>query len=452
MKSNIPFIEKMHASRLRKRIRIEPVTDEAVYPLLNDLVEEAYRAGMEKNNFRFSHYEDFIESFSNVKERGGCTFAAYDRNVLAGTVSWLPITKKSIIYNGEAIYLCLFAVKPDYQCYGVGSLLFEKIQQCSDEKKLPICLNTPEKNSDVIRFYERRGFHKIQLFRSDDHLTLKLIQGKWVPDFSEDQCRFVFENSACRCFLSDLDADVRQSDEKISHFWERRFVKYFDRMNEEQLGMLKRCFSVYGCNAREFLAYKYDIAKKPKQKTYLTERTLESLRLRYEGLSQRGNGKADAAKDCGIKLAEGYSAAIRISTFRKGNTTENICAVALLTPENDEEKDKKRFVSVDVNTGSVGQKIFSIGSTVRRRKCKQFPLLITDIPDWEKAAKLASEAAENNLRAFMDWSLCYDGGEWHIASSSPTESYAEAQIAAGEGLRYRLEEAAGEEIDTRIHL
>jgi GNAT superfamily N-acetyltransferase len=65
--------------------------------------------------------------------------------------------------NDFVAYFGKFAVHPDYQCKGIGSMMMDYLEEYAKSKgKTELALDTSEKALHLIEYYKKRGYRFIQ--------------------------------------------------------------------------------------------------------------------------------------------------------------------------------------------------------------------------------------------------------------------------------------------------
>ncbi len=72
-----------------------------------------------------------------------------------------PAATYQLLYEGNAVTLTKFAVRPEKAGFGTGSQVLRNIARQAAEKQIKrICIDVYDKSIKAIRFYEKNGFVK----------------------------------------------------------------------------------------------------------------------------------------------------------------------------------------------------------------------------------------------------------------------------------------------------
>lgn len=220
----------------------------------NAVLEETFAYAMKNNGFAFTHFDNFVDSLKNIFELGGKTYIVKYKKKMVGTISIKPMEIDKWYYTGKVYELCHFAVLPKYQKLGLGSVLFDMVVAKAKEDGLNIVLSTPEKNSNVVRYYEKRGFSRIRMFFVKDHYACRFIMftGEDAP-FSREELRAEYEKSALLCLMKHYQECNEIADLEVRKKWNSQFYKYYkDEPDDVQLEMRKR-FKKKGTTPKKFV-------------------------------------------------------------------------------------------------------------------------------------------------------------------------------------------------------
>ena len=139
---------------------VDRITD-----LLHEAYEPLYKAGL--------HYYAATQSPKATLWRflTGIGFVAMLKDEIIGTVTYYSeyldddcswYKRKEVCHFGQ------FAVQRRYQRQGIGRALIEMMERKAlNERKKELALDTSEKAEELIEYYERRGFRKVDLVQWD---------------------------------------------------------------------------------------------------------------------------------------------------------------------------------------------------------------------------------------------------------------------------------------------
>jgi GNAT superfamily N-acetyltransferase len=131
----------------------------------------------------------FIATFQDVEStraqlNKGICFVLMESEKLIGTIFYYlktfsdapPIYKeKDVVLFGK------FAVEPEYQNMGLGSILMNFIEDYAKQNgKKKIILDTSEKAGHLIKYYEKRGYKYVQHWQWPDVNYRSVVLGKYL--------------------------------------------------------------------------------------------------------------------------------------------------------------------------------------------------------------------------------------------------------------------------------
>ncbi len=132
---------------------------------MTELVSLLHRAYKKLADMGLHYVATFIseEDMQWFVDRGEC-FVAVEDDKIIGTILIYPKGKNSPeIYNRSDIEVFgKFAVEPEFQCKGVGSMLMDFVEKYVKDKGInEIALDTAEEAQHLIDYYEKRGYKQI---------------------------------------------------------------------------------------------------------------------------------------------------------------------------------------------------------------------------------------------------------------------------------------------------
>jgi len=138
---------------------------EAITELLHEAYSPLREAGM---NFLAGRQ---TPSVTKTRLAKGETIVALAGREIVGivTLADASATQGSPLYNRpDVASFGQFAVKPAYQHRGIGSTLLELVEQRAREKGVAeLALDTSERATDLIAFYESRGYKFVEYVQWD---------------------------------------------------------------------------------------------------------------------------------------------------------------------------------------------------------------------------------------------------------------------------------------------
>ena len=148
-------------------ITLRPIEQADSIADLTRLLHRAY-AGLAQRGLHFvaSHQDE--QTTRRRIERGECHLA-FHHGALIGTITlYAPGHKDGSPWldRPDVAILRQFAVEPAHQRRGVGSRLLELVERRAREMgAVELALDTAEPATDLIRYYEKRGFRFIEHVR-----------------------------------------------------------------------------------------------------------------------------------------------------------------------------------------------------------------------------------------------------------------------------------------------
>jgi len=140
--------------------RLEP--DDSIADL-TDMIHRAY-ARLGDMGFNYTAVDQPVSVTRERLEEGECWVVEDEGQVIATCMLNFPFPTYDNEYfstDGHA-YINQFAVEPEYQGRGIGSLLLDHIEQRAREEGAPdIGLDTAEGAQHLIDYYRRRGYEVV---------------------------------------------------------------------------------------------------------------------------------------------------------------------------------------------------------------------------------------------------------------------------------------------------
>src|SRR5262245_23088295 len=116
------------------------------------------------------HKKRFVETYEDegveqllfeIKRAGKLELVGYYSHEIGGSDSWMNhryFEKRGM----RPLFVEEIAVHPDYHGMGIGSFMFEQIEHAARLRGCThIVLEVAENNEEALRFYRKRGFHKL---------------------------------------------------------------------------------------------------------------------------------------------------------------------------------------------------------------------------------------------------------------------------------------------------
>lgn len=245
-------------SKLGKKLFLKyEMATEADFEEISKLLEVTYKHSMKENGFEFNHAEDFIENLKNIAEIGGKTFVArYHKNII-GTISYKPKSLDKWYYSGDAIEMCHLAVLPEYQSSGIGGTLFDMARdEINQNYELPIVFVTPEKNFNVVKYYERKGFSKVVFFKAGTHYTVRFIQWNGEKPFTDEEIKEKYKKIAMKALMKHYLICEEIADPELKELWSTQFADYYKSQTEEVQLQMRKQYNQNNITPKEFLENK----------------------------------------------------------------------------------------------------------------------------------------------------------------------------------------------------
>jgi len=147
---------------------------------LTDLLHKAYKRLKDMGLNFVATYQDVESTRSHMKN--GICFILTESDKIIGTIFYYlkKIKGAPDIYHKDNIVLFgKFAVDPDYQNQGLGSLLMDFIEDYARSNgKRKIILDTSEEAQHLIDYYSKRGYGYIQHWKWNMVNYRSVVMGK----------------------------------------------------------------------------------------------------------------------------------------------------------------------------------------------------------------------------------------------------------------------------------
>ena len=145
---------------MQNSISIRPLGPDDSISKLTEMLHAAY-AGLAKQGFNFTAADQSDDITRARIAEGLCLVAIGDGGIIGTLIYQAPNPALPCDWydRPNVAFLQQFAVRPDLQGKGIGSLLLaEAEKRASMDKASEIVLDTSEKAEDLIRWYENRGY------------------------------------------------------------------------------------------------------------------------------------------------------------------------------------------------------------------------------------------------------------------------------------------------------
>jgi GNAT superfamily N-acetyltransferase len=159
-------------------ISIRPYVKSDSISEITSLLHRAYKAHADMGlHFVASHQDDTI-TLDRI-DRGKCFIAEMDGKIV-GTITLYDVAASrhyDLLAGG--CYFGQFAVEPDIQSSGIGSMLLQKVEDLAREWGLTqIALDTSEHATGLIKYYEKRGYKFLDFVQWPDvnYRSVRLVK------------------------------------------------------------------------------------------------------------------------------------------------------------------------------------------------------------------------------------------------------------------------------------
>lgn len=437
------------------QVEIAKITDKSQIPMANEILETSFKTVMEKDNFHFSHYEDFCQSLEELIDEGGKIFlATYEESPIATIAMTINDVDKSF-YKGKMVKLCHLGVLPEYQGYGIGKIMVNTIREEAEKLDMPITFSTPEKNVNTIQFYLRTGAYRVRMFLAEDHYAVRFVFFS-NNERSESYCKKSYENSAMSTLMKNWKACSEISDEAILDKWQNDFLPYIQDASDEQCEDMRKAYLRYGIMPEEYIQYDLSSKEVEAQAQYISKKTATTIRKKYRAANPNGieieqipcTTDAVAAKVMS-QLAEGYNGSVRLVTASSGQEPKIVFALLNLQKEGKEKKNVSKirnFADIDIHTGITSEN----ATAIRKLGLTSFPISNTQLPAWQELVDLVTQTAATVKNGIIGWDALYTDSGWVITGAVAKPSFVNIQLAKGNGIRGDIETILGKRVKTRI--
>ncbi len=155
---------------MTERLLIRPLAATDSFAELTGLLNRAYQAQDERGIYFTAATQD--EAATRRRALEGRCFVALDGVRIVGTVTaYDPSTPSECVWyqRAEVWRFGQFGVEPDYQNAGVGSRLMIALEAAARQAGArELALDTAEHATELIAFYQRRGFRPVGDVHWDD--------------------------------------------------------------------------------------------------------------------------------------------------------------------------------------------------------------------------------------------------------------------------------------------
>lgn len=144
-------------------VEIRPLTDSDDLDILTGLINTAYKK-LALQGFRYLGSHQDTETTKRRIKKGQCFVATHNSKII-GTIIYYPPTNHSVNewYNQSFVAgYGQFAVNPEFQNRGVGSMLISYVEQLAiNDYALEITIDTAEGATALINYYTKKGYRFI---------------------------------------------------------------------------------------------------------------------------------------------------------------------------------------------------------------------------------------------------------------------------------------------------
>lgn len=452
------IMSKLKNTKDTLQFNIVEITDSSRFDEINAVLTMSFKETMDKNNFKFNHYDDFYDRLNEVLDTNGKIFVAVIDDKIIGTVSYtVSFVEGRWYYEGDMVMLRHLSVLPEYQGHGIASALLNSVMQKATELNMPVRLVTPEKNRHAIDFYLKKGFELARFFKANDHYAVCLVNWNGIVEVEKSLCKEIFEKNVLNIMLKNLDIEPVQNDLAIQKKWNVDFAPYIKDKTEDELTDMSRCFWFYGITPREYEIYGFATKKPAQREDFVSEYAVDNIRRECQLEVNKKTATAIVRRRKSNSFMpdfyKGYSASVRVHTFNNGEEASILSIMLRLNNIENEPLKVKSFALVGRKTGKITTKIYCDTKRITNRKERIIPL---DTDDFrlhyiESLKVLVKEAAENSSNAIAEWDLNFDDETgWFIYNANNKPDFAQYQIARDKGIKRRLEKRFGSTIDTKL--
>lgn len=233
-------------------IRVESVTDDSRFEEISNVIGCSFQAAMKNDHFAFTHYEDFRENLAAVLEEGGQIYIVKYGRKIVGTISLAHKEVNRWYHKGEAVKLSHFAILPDYQHLGLGKQLISIVLDYAKEQNLPVVLNTPEKNFNVIQYYEKYGFYKVRMYLSEEHYSVAMYRPLEGNDSFVKKQKKRYRKSVLLCLMKNWTICGTQSDKDIQKRWKKYYLPYLECENEDVRTDMRNAYRKFEISPKQY--------------------------------------------------------------------------------------------------------------------------------------------------------------------------------------------------------
>jgi GNAT superfamily N-acetyltransferase len=177
----------MSACRLETALHVRPLTAADSLEELIALLHRSY-AALAQRGLNYTAADQSLEVTKKRIENRRC-FVAVDRASLVGTILVNPRVPNMLgtcFGRPEVASVHQFAVAPEYQRRGLGSLLLEHAERWVKGLGFrEIALDTAEPATDLVAFYDRRGYRLVGAVQWEEKVYRSLILCKQLAGASD---------------------------------------------------------------------------------------------------------------------------------------------------------------------------------------------------------------------------------------------------------------------------
>jgi ribosomal protein S18 acetylase RimI-like enzyme len=176
--------------------------EHVTYEMITDLLHMAYAEWIEKGLLFAATTQSPQETESRIGKDGKCVVVLKD-DKLIGTLSF-KLCKWDKWYVGKnSVIIFMFAIHPDFKRSGVGSrLLMHPEEQANNYDS--IILDTAASARYLIKFYEKRGYKKVDFISWKNTNYYSIVFWKILTrsnNYSKYHCWQKFQIARVKCIV-----------------------------------------------------------------------------------------------------------------------------------------------------------------------------------------------------------------------------------------------------------
>lgn len=179
------MIDKSDNMELTQSVTIRQLLPSDSLSDLTNLLHRAYAPLAEQGMRYLATHQDESVTRDRVS-KGECYVAILKPDILIGTIVFVPhwIPDDTEYYNQPLVaWFQQFAVEPEFQGMGIGSLLMDCVEKRATETgALEIALDTSENAIQLISLYKKRGYEIVAQENWDCTNCISVIMRKRISE------------------------------------------------------------------------------------------------------------------------------------------------------------------------------------------------------------------------------------------------------------------------------